>query len=131
MCIRDSLYPAALNLRTATTELGFTGELSIYVVRNGDLEATWTPVERKLRPIVVSSLSVVIRSQGIGDLYRIYLGAKRDGIAYRLAYIPHDFDHEPEEFFDPSYMSALFRRGYEMARDGYPWQNSPPGVALP
>jgi len=65
-----------------------------------------------------------------GDLYRIYLGAKRDGIQYRLAYIPDDFDAEPEELFDPDYMSALFERAYGTAREGCPWHESPPSVAL-
>jgi hypothetical protein len=72
----------------------------------------------------------LIRTQGIGDLYRIYLGAKRDGVPYRLAYIPGDFDLEPDEDFDPKYMRELFDIGYELARDGYDWATSPPGIVL-
>ena len=82
-------------------------------------------------PVALTSISTLIRTQGMGDLYRIYLGAKRDGIPYRLAYIPNDFKLEPEEEFDPKYMRALFDLGYEMARDGYDWATSPPGVILP
>ena len=71
--------------------------------------------------MALASISILIRTQGVGDLYRIYLGAKRDGITYQLAYIPDDFDYEPEEEFDPKYMRALFDLGYELARDGYYW----------
>ncbi len=67
----------------------------------------------------------------MGDLYRLYLGAKRDNLAFRLAYIPDSFDLEPEEAFDPKYMRALFDLAYELSRDGYDWATSPPGIVLP
>ena len=65
------------------------------------------------------------------DLYRLYLGAKRDKLPFRLAYIPGDFDLEPEEAFDPKYMRALFDLAYELSRNGYDWATSPPGIVLP
>jgi hypothetical protein len=81
--------------------------------------------------VALTSINTLIRTQGMGDLYRIYLGTKRDNITYKLAYIPDDFDLEPEEEFDPKYMRALFDLGYELAREGYDWASSPPGVILP
>jgi hypothetical protein len=44
--------------------------------------------------------------------------------------VPIEFDVEPQEMFDPVYMRALFKLAYERARDGYPWQTSPPGIEI-
>jgi len=125
------LYPAAMNLRTTAERLGSTGKMAAYVIRNGQLKPHWAAVKPKLRPVVMASVATLIRAQGLGDIYRIYLGAKRDGMDFNLAYIPDDFDVEPEEYFDANYMRALFDRGYELSRNGYDWFKSPPGVALP
>ena len=82
-------------------------------------------------PILGNTISTLIRTQGIGDLYRIYLGAQRDGMDYNLAFIPSDFEEKPKESFDPEYMSKLFDFGYRMAMDGYPWTKAPPGFEPP
>jgi len=125
------LYPAQFDFRQAQKQVGITGTQTVYVIRNGNLQPVWSEVIPKVMPVALSSIDTLIRTQGIGDLYRIYLGAKRDGITYRLAHIPGDFDLEAEEEFDPKYMGALFDLGYEMARDGYDWETSPSGVILP
>ena len=125
------LYPASLNIKTLAENIGLTGGMTAYIIRNGRLKPDWFAVKLKLRPIVMASVSTLIRTQGLGDLYRIYLGAKRDGMEFRLAYIPDDFDLEPEEEFDANYMRVLFDLGYELSRNGYDWFNSPPGIALP
>jgi len=69
----------------------------------------------------------LFNSLSYGDIYRIFLETLRDDFNFHLAYIPEGFNMESKEFFDPEYMTALFNVGYEMARDGYEWQTSPPG----
>ena len=69
----------------------------------------------------------MIRTQGIGNTYEIYLLTKRDGLNYHLAYIPGSFKEEPKEAFDPVYMKHLFDLAYESAKNGYPWDTVPPG----
>jgi hypothetical protein len=81
-------------------------------------------------PIASRSIAALIRTQGIGDLYQIYALCRRDGNDFNLAYIPSDFSAEPEEAFDPVYMSELFELGYQMASGGYPWEKAPPGYVL-
>ncbi len=125
------LYPAQLDSSEMTEMIGVYGAQTVYVIRNSILHPHWSEVKPKLAPVALTSINTLIRTQGMGDLYRIYLGAKRDGITYQLAYIPDDFDLEAEEDFDPKYMRALFDLGYELARDGYDWASSPPGVILP
>jgi hypothetical protein len=65
--------------------------------------------------------------KGIGDMYRIYLDCQRDGIDFNLAYITEDFDIKPNEDFDSVYMGKLFDLGYQLAKNGYPWEKAPPG----
>ena len=125
------LFPAQVNARIGAAKLGVTGEQTLYVIRNGILDPRWAEVKPKVGPVARTSISTLIRTQGMGDLYRIYLGAKRDDLPYRLAYIPADFDLEPEEDFDPNYMRSLFDLAYGLSRDGYDWATSPPGIALP
>ncbi len=125
------LSPAQLDFRVAAEMVGASSKQSIYVIRNNILYPRWSEVKPRLGSVTLASISTLIRTQGMGDLYRIYLGAKRDEMPFRLAYIPGDFDFEPEEIFDPKYMRALFDLAYELSHDGYDWATSPPGIVLP
>jgi hypothetical protein len=60
----------------------------------------------------------------------MFLGAKRDGLDYNLAYVPDDFAVKSGEPFDPVYMSALYDLGYRLAKEGYPWSKAPPGTIV-
>ena len=121
------LYPADLDWKRVIETLEVQGTPSVYVIRNSFLKPDWETVKPKIIPIAGISINSLIRTQGIGDMYRIYLDCQRDGIDYNLAYIPEVFDQKPEEDFDPVYMSALFDLGYRMAENGYPWDKAPPG----
>ncbi len=71
----------------------------------------------------------LIHTQGIGDLYRIYLTTQRDGVDFNLAYISDSFNAPHMEEFDTEFMRQLYAVGYDMAAKGYPWQKTPPGFA--
>ena len=121
------LYPAELDWKRVLEKLEVPGTPASYVIRNSQLKPDWETVKPKIIPIAGISISSLIRTQGIGDMYRIYLDCQRDGIDYNLAYIPEKFDEKPQEDFDPVYMGKLFDLGYNMAKDGYPWEKAPPG----
>ena len=121
------LYPAQVDLNKASKTIGISADQTIYVIRNGYLDARWSEVKLNLSAILLSSLDILIRTQGVGDLYRIYLGALRDEAKFKLAYIPPEFKYDSKEMFDPEYMRALFDFAYERAKKGYPWASSPPG----
>ncbi len=101
---------------------------SVYVIRNARLDPDWASVDRSTLTIVGRAISSLIQTQGVGDLYRIYLTAQKDGLDYNLAYIGADFNAEHKEDFDTVYMRALFDYGYQLAKKGYPWQKVPPGL---
>ncbi len=121
------LYPPSLHLAEESARAHLQRERNVYVIRNARLDPEWADVERDMLTIAGRAISALIHSQGIGDLYRIYLTTQRDGIDYNLAFIGADFDIEPEVEFDQAFMRALYDYGYELARDGYPWRKAPPG----
>jgi hypothetical protein len=121
------LYPADMDWKLVTQHLDVKGTPRVYVIRNSFIKPEYETIEAKILPITNISIGSLIRTQGIGDMDRIYLDCQRDGIEYNLAYIPDTFDMKPNESFDPVYMGELFDPGYQMAKSGYPWIDAPPG----
>lgn len=98
----------------------------LYIIRNESVYPAWADVKPQLQYITVRSLDSIIKSQGIGDLYRLYTYAQRDGDDYNLANIPRSFHAEAKSMFDQDYMRKLFDVGYQAAVKGYAWQHLPP-----
>lgn len=120
------MYPLGLDWEELVDRLDTEGKPNVFVVRNGHLENNWMEVDRRTLPIAARAIDTMLGSVAYGDMYRIYLAARRDGLNYHLAYIPESFDVKSKEIFDPEYMTALFNLGYEMAKDGYQWNSAPP-----
>ncbi len=120
------LYPTALEWSKVLEKLESPAPPKVYVIRNSRVDPFAAVVNRKLMPIANRSISALIRSQGVGDLYRIYSTAQRDGLDFNLAYIPATFDTVPGESFDVEWMQELFELGYQEGRKGYSWRKNPP-----
>ena len=103
----------------------------LYVIRNARLDADWASTERRTMTIAMRAIDSLTRTQGIGDLYRIYTTANRDGIDFNLTYIPPSFNTPHNEQFDTAYMQALYKVGLDAAKAGYTWQKYPPGFDAP
>ena len=121
------LYPSSVDWNLILDKLESKARPRVYLIRNSRLKPDWEAVKPKLTPIALRSIVSLIRTQGIGDISRIYLDAQGDGLDFNLAYIPDNFDLKPKEAFDPAYMKQLFEIGYQLAKGGYPWQKEPPG----
>lgn len=117
------IYPPGLNLSTS----GIVRKRTLYVIRNARLDPDWAKVDRSTMTIAARAISSLIQTQGMGDLYRIYSIAERDGLDFNLAYIPTSFTRTLKEPFETAYMKELFQVGYDMAVKGYPWVKAPPG----
>lgn len=100
---------------------------TLYLIRNSQLRPTWASVQRRTLPIASRAVDALIRTQGIGDLYRIYVTSRRDGLDYNLAFIPPSFTTVAKVPFDTAYMQSLYALGRDMAVKGYEWRKSPPG----
>jgi hypothetical protein len=121
------LYPAGVDWNRVMEMLDVKGKPRVYLIRNAYLATRRKAVIPRLVNIAGSSINSLIRTQGIGDIYRMYLSAQKDGLDYNLAYIPMEFDRTPQETFDREYMRALFDLSYRMSKEGFPWEKAPPG----
>lgn len=121
------VYPPTLDINALSRKLGTQRERRAYIIRNARLDPEWAQVERRTMSIAGRAISSLIHTQGIGDLYRIYLTCQRDGVDFNLAYVPATFNAPHREEFDTEFMRALYQTGYDMAAKGYPWEKAPPG----
>jgi hypothetical protein len=118
-----------LELKKLSLAKGVSRERRLYIIRNARLDPDWAQVERRTMSIAGRAITSLIQTQGIGDLYQIYLVTLRDGVDFNLAFIPESFKVPHKEDFDPQYMRPLFEVGYELAVKGYSWEKVPPGYA--
>ena len=122
------LYPPGL--RRAAAELGeqMTRKGRVYVIRNSAITAAGDPVQRQTISIAARAIDSLIHTQGLGDLFRIYLTTRKDGFGFNLAFIGPDFVYpNKKQQFENAYMVKLYDYGYQLGRAGYPWRKSPPG----
>ncbi len=120
-------YPAGVDWKQVLKKLKVPGKPDLYVIRNAALQPDYQATKKKIIPIAGRSISTLIRTQGIGDLYRIYDNAMRDGLRFHVTYIPDEFEMKSKESFDPIYMRALYDVGYEFGKSGRDWDSKPPG----
>lgn len=121
------IYPPSIQLNAAASDMGIVRERRLYVIRNARLDPQWAEIKRSTFSIVGRAISSLIQTQGIGDLYRIYVAAQRDQIDFNLASIPPTFTMNLQQPFDTKYMNTLFELGYELGKNGYSWAKFPPG----
>lgn len=121
------LVPGQIMVSSIDKKTGVRPTRSLYVIRNGRLSPETNPVRDRTLSIAARSVSTLIKNQGIGDLYRLHSFSRRNGIRFKLAYIPGDFKDTSTETFDKAYMTKLFSLGYSLGKKGYRWQTTPPG----
>lgn len=121
------LYPADLDWHEVVGRLGVRGAPRLYVIRNDYYGPVYHFTEQRLLPITARSTDALFRTQGLGDLYRIYLSALRDGLEFQVTFLPTDSYRPTSEPFERAYMVELFERAYDLAAAGYPWSDAPPG----
>jgi predicted acylesterase/phospholipase RssA len=124
------LSPAEFSFREIDQAVGRKVRRRLWVVRNGKLAPEYRVTNETTLAIAQRSLETLSRSQGLGDLARMYTKAKADDIEFRLAAIPDDFHAPRPAPFDNGYMKALFALGERLGREGYPWAVLPPEVAV-
>jgi predicted acylesterase/phospholipase RssA len=121
------LYPIRLHFGAESQAMHMQRPRTAYVIRNARLDPDWAATQRQTLKIAARAISALIASQGVGDLYRLYLTTRRDGIDFNLAFIPPEFDLVPKESFDPAYMKPLFELGRRDMLEGKAWHKTPPG----
>jgi hypothetical protein len=121
------MYPKNVNLGESTDSTHDDRNRIVYIIRNARLDPDWARTDRRTLSIAGRAISALIQTQGLGDMYRMYLTSLRDGIDYNLTFIPADVTATQTSQFDPVYMTKLFDRGREMGASGTEWLKAPPG----
>ena len=121
------VYPPDLRIRENAAKEGIQRERKVYVIRTTRLQPEYAEVKARVGAIAGRSVSTLIKTQGIGDLYRIYFAAKRDGMEFNLDYLPEAFQAPRKDEFDQEFMTKLFDFGYQKGKAGIPWMKAPPG----
>lgn len=121
------IFPPRVVSEMKTRGIDIKRDRRVYIIRNARLDPDWATVERRTMSIAGRAISSLIHTQGIGDLYRIYLTTRDEEVDYNLAFIGKDFVAEHKQDFDTEFMRALFRYGFEAGQGGYAWHKHPPG----
>ncbi|OGR31571.1 MAG: hypothetical protein A2139_13895 [Desulfobacca sp. RBG_16_60_12] len=124
------LYGEAISFFTASKKLGSLmpdRPRKLYIIRNAQVSPEYESIKPHIWAIGPRAMSSLTKYQGVGDLYRIYVLAQRDGIDYNLAFIPVDFHPKRNSEFDTKYMNQELELAYNLARSGYRWSKYPPG----
>ena len=122
------LYPPPAGKVAFRSGLIKSSRKEAYIIRNARVTLDWEETERNGLGILGRSAKKMVQSQGMGNLYQLYLITQRDGIGFNLAYIGNDFDANHPKEFDRAYMNSLFRYAYQKSMKGYHWQHKPPGL---
>src|SRR5690606_9563218 len=94
------LAPSAFVFKDMHGPAGRAGARRPPVIRNGKVTPEWDTVDEKVLPVAQRSILTLTKNQSIGDIYRIYLMTRRDGIDFNLATIPASFTDKAPEPFD-------------------------------
>ena len=121
------VYPLGLDFDEVRKRVGMTDPPQLYVLRNAMLRPKYQAVEYNIVKVMERSVGSLLRTQGLGDLDRIYLEATRDGLDFHLTYIPDDFTAVSNTPFDGDYMNKLYKVGYDRGLQGQGWDDAPPG----
>ncbi len=131
------LYPPSLSVadlvsHVAASDRGLAQHLEerkrrLYIIRNSRLAGQRQSVSRSTLKIAGRAIASLIQTQGIGDLYQLYVIARRDGIDYNVSCIPASFSDNVDVLFDQQYMRKLYEVGRALIRKGEAWSKVPPG----
>lgn len=103
--------------------LDVKGTPTLYLIRNSRVESRYQTVDPNLKAIAGRTIGTLIRTQGVGDIYRLLYLSERDHIRIKSTWIPVDAveDVSIDEVFDTDYMKALYQYGRERALSDRLW----------
>jgi hypothetical protein len=118
------LYPTLPQIGVQRRRGPAQRQRTAWVVRNGRLDVEWATTERSILSITGRAAATLLHFSAVNDIVRIYLGTRRDGVGFRLAYIGSEFRATRTEPFDNAFMRALFDYGYAHGRAGDRWREA-------
>lgn len=99
-----------------------------FIIKNGKATPDQEVVKPTTLQIAGRSISTLIKSQNMGEVYHIYRVALDGGADFNFLAVPPSFDYTTKEIYDPKYQAALYAEGAKVGRRGI-WLKHPPGLA--
>jgi len=121
------VYPPEFKLKELSKQYNYERERNLYVIFNSKPLPKGKAIEPGIRIIARRSIKTLINTQGLGDIYRIYLTSQRDHVNFNITFIPTEIEKKSKLEFDTDYMQELFDYGYKHMIDEYPWKQTLPG----
>jgi len=122
------LLPANLTIKQLDPRFKNKRVRNLYIIRNAKTTPEYSQVKPVLASLVGKAIASLTKTQGIGDLYRMYTQAQREHMDFNLISIPESFTLKEPKPFDTAYMNALYTLGYGLGAAKIPWQKVPPGL---
>ena len=121
-------YGNTVNYAAAARDAGMAvpPSMPLYVIRNSLLRPEYLQISPRVASISTRAVLSLIKSQGEGDIYRLYTIARRDNLKFHLASIPDSFVRGTAEEFDKKEMNRLFEVGFDLGQHGCNWKSLPP-----
>jgi predicted acylesterase/phospholipase RssA len=120
--------PAPLLAATSDYRLPAT---QLDIVVNSGLQPSFEVVQRATPNILAQSVDMAVKVDTRLMIDRVYLAAKRSGLGFSIASIPANFSAPSRGPFDPDYMGALYRTGFELGKSANPFSTVPPAYPGP
>jgi hypothetical protein len=98
---------------------------ALYLVRNGRVEPEPETTKYSLIGLAGRSISTLIKVNGVGNIVTAYEAAEISGADFKVTWIGRDFAPPYPGPFDPVYMKALYKYGYDLMQDGEAWEDKP------
>ncbi|MGJ5201981.1 patatin-like phospholipase family protein [Bradyrhizobium sp. HKCCYLR20261] len=117
-------FPDRLLMQPASQRL--TEKPAIYIIMNGRTSVDFQPVENSTKAIALRSLGMKGKREIQSYLSATYQLARRNGMAFNMTAIDQSVPEGQGVGFDTDYMRALYALGYDSARSGRFWAQSPP-----
>ena len=100
-----------------------------YIIRNGKVTPDYSPVAARLSKVAGKSVSLLIETQGVGDLFQMHDTAGRVGLDFNAIWIPASFTMREPKPFDRGYMRAVYALGRQLADRRHSLVQAPAGIA--
>jgi predicted patatin/cPLA2 family phospholipase len=119
--------PPGLDLNgAARRNFGHDRATTLYVIRNGKLRPEYQASVQTVSGLATRSIATLVKYQALANIAAIAELAKRMQARFFFVTVPESFGEKSRSEFDPVYMQALFKLGYQQGLSGTAWQTQPP-----
>ncbi|MGJ5179216.1 patatin-like phospholipase family protein [Bradyrhizobium oligotrophicum] len=119
-------FPDRLLMQPGSSRRMASPKPAIYIIMNGRTSIDFQPVENSTKAIAIRSLGMKSKREIQGYLSATHQFARHNGMAFNMTAIDQSVPEAQGVGFDTDYMRALYSLGYDAARSGRFWVQTPP-----